>query len=106
MTQVVTNYLVTYDALQSLQFSNKLLAYVRENGKVLAWMRPFEGAYLLKSYHDLSSIQQSFFAFFEGSITFFVQPVYPHQMHGSASPNVWEWINKNSVPEILALQGN
>lgn len=104
MTAPILNYSIAYNAFQTIQFSNKLLSFVKRNGRVLAWMRPFDGLYFVKTYDSIYDIQANFNEFLEGDVTFFVNPVYPDITTGSASPEIWNWLRMNTPQEVIGLQ--
>ena len=106
MNAPILNYSIAYNPFQTMQFSNKLLTFVKRNGRILAWMRPFDGQYFIKSYDGIHEIQSNFNEFFEGQVTFFVNPVHADFVSGSASPEIWNWLRLNTPQEVIGLQGN
>lgn len=100
MSNVIINYMISYDAFSSSSFSDKLLAFIKENGKVVAWTKPFDGVYFIKSSSGLDEISTSMRSFFGDDLCHFVCPVAPEYINGIAIPEIWSWIKANSVPQI------
>ncbi|MGQ2958537.1 MAG: hypothetical protein ACT6QT_06815 [Sphingopyxis sp.] len=95
------NYLISYDAFSSVQFEAKLLGFVKENGKIAAWSRPYLGLYLVKSDQDLLSVRESFFSFFGDQTAFVVCPISKFTLLGILPAETWNWLSKDTENELI-----
>ena len=101
----ITNYMIAYDAFNAFSFSDKLLAFVKENRNFLAWTRPFEGVYLVKSQKNVFEIGDTFRSFFGNNTNHFVHQVSPLFVTGIAASETWQWIHTNSLPQLVEWAG-
>lgn len=93
----MNNFILNYNPFSQFPRSGQLLTLLRINRHVSQFYQPFHGTYLIKSMDVASVVNDSFKGIFE-STPYILTQLFSHVAAGSLPPEVWQWINFDTVP--------
>jgi hypothetical protein len=101
---MMNTYILSYSPLDEKVSAYQLLAFIRDNRKIAQYYQPWMGTYIIKSQEDLVSLLSSFNLLFHGS-SYILSRIFTTQMGGMLTPEIWNWINTDTVPAVPPLGG-